>query len=428
MMLIASEKSPTFVGRQPIVDREQKLLAYQLFLSSDHLKTLEEADLLEQQLGATKQAEKTLSVGQVLGHYRGLIKTNQEFLLSKIIEELPSHQLVLELPENLEMTPDIVARCRHLRSLGFTFALDEHFQLLPTSDAYALMLSCVEIIKLSLSQLDGRPLPALAEQIKGLGKKMLVVDVETSEQMLLCRQLGFDLFQGYYFAHAALIDGKKLSTSQLLLFDLLSLLMKDADLLEIETVFKKEPGLSVNLLRLSNSAASGLGSTKISSLRQAITILGRRQLIRWVQVLFFIGDNTLAAQANPLLHLALTRARLMELLATQLSDKNKDLSEQAFITGLISLMPSLLGIAMKSILAQLPLTPPIADALGAYSGALGRLLLLVEATEKTDRFAVKNALWRQPMLQALSVSLVYRTTAEAMVWANSLQQESAAVA
>ena len=198
--------------------------------------------------------------------------------------------------------------------------------------------------------------------------------------------------------------------------------MEDADTREIENAFKLEPGLTVNMLRLTNSVSCGL-STKITSLRHAITLLGRRQIQRWLQLLIYTGTKGSSASNNsPLLQLAATRGRLMELLAERLQNRNQEFSDQAFMVGIMSLMPTLLGIAMPDILEQLPVAARVRQALTEYSGQHGQLLRLVEATEQTDASLLEEAL--QP-LPTITRDILDTALSQAFSWANHLYQESA---
>jgi len=201
---------------------------------------------------------------------------------------------------------------------------------------------------------------------------------------------------------------------------LMALLMEDGDTAELEKIFKQEPGLTLNLLRLTNSVAAGV-RTRITSLRHAITVLGRRQLQRWLQLLMFsTGQNN--AAASPLLQLAATRGRLMELLAEKLRGKTPELPEQAFMTGIMSLMPTLLNQSILDILAQLPVAPAIAQALtGEGGGPLTHLLHLAEASESGDRDMIDILL---PQLYGLNQDTLNNALSQALAWANNIGREA----
>jgi len=417
-----TDHQQVFLGRQPILDREQQLLAYELLFRNGPISTGNRAEILDPTHATATvitNAFTEFSVSDVLGPYRGFINVDYELLFSDLIEVLPQQVVVLEILEHVEPTPEVLARCQQLRDKGFTLAVDDVVQ---AGTDYCPLLALAEIIKVDILQLDAEQLQGLVARLKPLGKTLLAEKVETVEQQALCQRLGFDLFQGYFFAKPTIIVGKRLNPSQLALLRLLGLLMEDAETSEVERAFKLEAGLTVNMLRLTNSVSGGMMS-KITSLRHAITVLGRRQLLRWVQLLIYVTPKGGTQASNPLLQLAATRGRLMELLADRLHSRNREFTEHAFMVGIISLMPTLLGVAMAEILAQLPVVPRVEQALTSYGGQIGDLLRLVEATEQIDPLATETALLALPGIKAEWLSACI---AQALIWTTQLHQEAAA--
>lgn len=410
-----------FIGRQPILDRNQQTFAYDLLFRSNGAGSENFASFLDgTQASATVAANAftEFSVADALGPYQGFIKVDREFLFSDLIKALPPQSVILELLEAVEPTPEVLQRCTQLQTTGYILAVKGNPQTLAQ---YRALLALAEIIKVDISRLSPEELSALINQLNPLGKELLAEKVETSEQMQRCHDLGFDFFQGYHFAHPTVISGKRLHSPQLALLRLLTLLIQDADTAEIEKQLKQEPVLTVNLLRLTNSASSGL-STRITSLRHAISVLGRQQLMRWLQLLLYTGGASNASTNNPLLQLAATRGRMMELLAEGLHTENRkdrDFVDQAFMTGILSLMPVLLGSSITGVLAQLPLADRVQLALTDHGGALGRLLALVEITEH-DAPVTDEALHG---LAGIDIRFLNSCVTQALSWANNLDRE-----
>lgn len=196
---------------------------------------------------------------------------------------------------------------------------------------------------------------------------------------------------------------------------LLGLIQQDADTSTIEQVFKQEPGLTLNLLRLANCAAAGLRS-RIGSLAQAITVLGQNQLQRWLSLLLFSGEPG-SRIPSPLMQLAATRARFMENLSARLDGSATREHGRAFMTGVLSLMPAALRMPLAGLLAQLNLSEDIRNALEARTGTLGSLLALAEALELADPQCLDAAARRLPGINADTVNTA---ACEAQVWANAI--------
>lgn len=178
--------------------------------------------------------------------------------------------------------------------------------------------------------------------------------------------------------------GKKADMTRVKLLEMLALIAEDADTEAIEEIFKQEPKLSYSLLRLVNSAAIAPRSP-ITSFSQAINLLGRRQLQRWLQLLVYADPNN-GQHPNPLLQKAAARGRLLELLAAKLrpAPAVDNVEDAAFMVGVFSLLDVLLNMSMTEILQQLPLAPAVRDALAEYGGALGTMLRVIEAAESRD--------------------------------------------
>lgn len=410
-----------FLGRQPILGREQQLLAYELLFRNGLIATGNQAEILNATQATTTviaNAFAELSIGDSLGPYRAYINVDEDFLFSDLIEALPPQLVVLEILETIAPTPEVIARCQELHDKGFIIALDDVIDVTP---AYLPLVEHADIIKVDLLGTPPERLAPLVAELKRHGKKLLAEKVETAEQLACCQQLGFDYFQGYFFARPTIISGRKLNPSQVILLRLLTLVMQDAETHEIENAFKLEPGLTVNMLRLTNSVSSGL-TTRITSLRHAITILGRRQIQRWLQLLIYTNPHVDGQNGgNPLLQLAATRGRLMELLAERVQGKNREFSDQAFMVGIMSLMPALLGMEIAEILAQLPVSPKVSQALIEHGGQLGTLLQLAEATESDRPEKLDEALARVP---AIHPGILETALSEAFTWANHLNNGS----
>lgn len=403
-----------FIGRQSILDRHQDLAGFELLFRSCQKNLAKFSDSVAASSAVINHAFNELGFKTVLGKYRGFINVDDKLLMDDMLELLPKEQVVIELLESIEITDTIVERCKHLKSLGYMLALDDFNKY---SEYIEPLREHIDIIKidLKLSGLDG--LADTLTHLRNWPVKFLAEKVDTREEAQQCMDLGFHLLQGYHFAKPIIITGKRLSHSELSLMRLLGLVMSDAETTQIEQVFKQNPGLTFNLLRLTNSAASGT-HRKITSVSNAITILGRRQLQRWIQLLIYTNDSN-ASFPDPLLQLAATRGKCMELLVKHVNGHSKELEDYAFMVGIMSLMDTLLGMPLAEIIS--PLNPPadIRDALESRNGVLGKLLSLLECLEQYDMETAGELL---DGLAPLDVDTVNHAQLEALAWSNSFEQ------
>lgn len=262
-------------------------------------------------------------------------------------------------------------------------------------------------------------LRAAVSQLKPWPVKLLAEKVDSAEQAAYCHALGFDLFQGYFFARPAVLTAKRADPSQMALIQMLGLVMRDADTKQVEQVFKQHPNLTYNLIRLVNSVALG-AQRSIASVSQALMVLGRKQLQRWLQLLLFTLQSG-SAYPTPLLVMAATRGKLMELLAGK-QQRDADYCDEAFMAGILSLIETIIAKPLADIVGELNLNERLAGALLRREGELGRLLQLVESVEHPDPSHTLVLL-----AQAGTLSLSDLTTAEieAMSWANQVAEATA---
>ena len=408
-----------FIGRQPILDRGHELYAYELlFRSSRRRNSAEVLDDLQASASVISHAFADLGVEQALGPYKGFINCDASLLLSDLLEALPSDKIVLEVLETVEVTAEIVERCRALKALGYTLALDDFVNY---QEKFRPLLDLVEIVKVDLMPLDAAGLAATTRTLRQWPLKLLAEKVDSRELANSCHALGYSYFQGYYFAKPTIIAGKKLGHSQISLMRLLGLVLDDAETPQLEAVLKAEPGLTMNLMRLTNSASTGI-RTKITSIRHAIAVLGRRQLQRWLQLLLYTSPSGKPV-VSPLLQLAASRGRLMELLAGRLHPGRGDIEDMSFMTGIMSLMPTLMSVSLEEILRGIEIPGSVRDALEAHTGELGVMLKLTEALETGDGPACSGITHQLPGLDSESVNACL---AQALAWANNIGRENEA--
>jgi len=361
-----------FIARQPILDRRQKLTAYELLFR----RSSSGAANVTNDIGATATViahASKLGLVNVIGALPGFINVDAKVLMSDFIQFLPYDKVYLEILETVEINDELIARINQLKLSGYRFVIDDVIEDTPH---LRRLLPLVDMIKIDILAISREKLPQLFYALKGYNKKMLVEKVETLEEFAICHELGFDLFQGYFFSKPKILTGKKLQTSHLNVITILNMLMADADISEIETAIKKDAALALNLIRLVNTAAF-MTTQRIATIKQAINVLGRRQLQRWLQILMYAGSDQSDGLMSPLLSLATTRGRLMELLAQKINSNDQLVSETAFTVGIMSLINVLFDTPMVQVLAQISVSDEIKKALINRTGVYGDLLQFV---------------------------------------------------
>ncbi|GKS68306.1 EAL and modified HD-GYP domain-containing signal transduction protein [Nitrosomonas sp. PY1] len=405
-----------FLGRQPILDRDQNLVAFELLFRQEEN---EEGVTVTNELAASSNvivnAYGQFGIQNVLGNQRGFINADPELIMSDIISLLPSKHVVLELKETAEITPEFLRRCGELKKTGYQFALDN---VTAINAQVEQLLAIVSIVKVNVLDLDEESLTKLVTALNRWPVLLLALKVETREQQVHCMKLGFQMFQGYFFAKPEVLTIKRADPGKLALLQLLAVITSDSDIEEIEKEFKHQPGLSYNLMRMVNSVANGLPQ-KVNSIKHAITMLGRKPLQKWIQLLLYTSNQSGDSMSSALLQTAAARGKLMELIAIAERPHDKNHHERAFMVGILSLLDVLLGMDMQQIVDNLAISEDMNQALVSRGGRLGQELKLVEASENSEVETMQSILTE---LGFLSLSELTNIEMQAIGWANRMSE------
>jgi len=402
-----------FLGRQPILDREQNIVGYELLFRSADTTSANITDYSQAGFSVILSALSSFGFKEVLGKHKGFFNVTDKLLMSDTLELLPREQIVIELLETIEVTDAVVKRCRELKEKGFSLALDDNVYHAQYEPLYAI----VDIVKIDILQMSRPALADMVKVLRGYPVTLLAEKVEDPAQFRECLDLGFELFQGYYFARPSVLQKKRVEFSGTALLRLLQLVLQDADIKEIEETFRQNPGLTYNLLQLVNSVAMGIRE-EIKTLRHALVVLGLQQLKRWVQLVLF--SHGARGKVPPLLETAAIRGRLMELLVQKqcLTSGGRDYPDRAFMTGVLSLVDVLFETPMEQVVSQLNLAEDVRQALLAREGEMGRLLMLVESLESTDFHTAAKLLRKS----ACTMEMLLDAQLEAINWVNRLEE------
>jgi EAL and modified HD-GYP domain-containing signal transduction protein len=370
-----------FLARQPILGRDQKLVAFELlFRAAPEHEDAQLTDYAAATAAVISHASQ-LGMNQVVGEQVAFVNVDEVVLMSDFVRFLPPDKVILEILETVQPSTQLLARVRELKELGFKFALDD---VIGHSEQVSKLRNLVDVIKIDLRGVGRDELAGLVVALRGPHQKLLAEKVETVEEFRLCLELGFEYFQGYYFARPAILSGRKITPSELVLLRLLDLIHSDADNDAIEAAVKRDALLSLNLLRLVNGYLAGTGVPRVLSIAQALVQLGRSQLQRWVQILLYSGPEGHVELDSPLLQMATTRGRLLELMTLTLHPGDVAGANTAFTVGIMSLMDTLFGVPMREILDKVDLSRDVRAALLERDGDYGAMLSVAEALEDAE--------------------------------------------
>ncbi|MFQ5597154.1 MAG: EAL and HDOD domain-containing protein [Nitrospiria bacterium] len=371
--------SEIFLGRQPILDTNLKIIGYEILFRSEYSKGMHLSELTQASADAILNTLTNFGLNRVIDlRHHAFFKVNKAILMDEMLELLPKEQVIIELVALKDIDHILLNRIKILKGKGFSFALGSFEPPHIDNPIYDEM----DIVKIDFKTKD---IESIKETVRQFGRRpvqLLAEHVEDTTQLEAAKTLGFAMFQGYFFSHPELISGKKIEHGNVVVLRLINQMFQDVGLSEVEKTFRESATLTYNLLRLVNSVSSGVRE-KITSVRHALVMLGRDRLQRWAQVLLFANKN-IGEQNNPLLTTAAMRGRFMELMVEKGAIGGvKPIADRAFMTGILSLLDSLLGKPMKEVLEGIELEDAVVQALLFRGGDLGQLLSLVEVIESS---------------------------------------------
>lgn len=381
--------SHIFVGRQPILDRDQNVVAYELLFrasAQDRSAVFSEQGVAS--LRVIVNTFMTMGLDQVLGKNLGFLNVVGAMIMSDLIEALPRNRVVIEVLENIEVDAKLRRRCAELESQGFVLALDDWTQ----NDPRAEILSLARYVKVDLMAIPRMRWRSVVRMLRKHDVILLAEKVETREDFEFCLSLGFDLFQGYFFSTPQVLESDNVDPARLEVLDLIQKLVSNEEMTTIADVLKRNASLSMNLLRLVNCASLS-PAAKIARIEDAVIYLGTENLRRWLFMLLYAGDGDDGLR-NPLLQTATHRGRLMELLTDELVEggASSTQSESAFLVGMLSLVDVLIGRPVEEVVPELNLCDDVQVALLKGEGTLGRLLALAQLIEVADFDTIQRSL------------------------------------
>lgn len=396
-----------FVARQPIFDASDKLFGYELLYRRDDRRTSAEGvDANTMSARVISNTFLGIGISQLTGSVPGFVNFTRENLLGGTHELFNPAEVVVELLESVSCDDDTLRACRAMHAEGYKFALDD-FVYDPSFEPLLALASIVKVDVLNREASDIRGLLARLTTFKG---RLLAEKVENAQVHKSCAAMGFDLFQGYFYARPETVAKEDLEVGQVTILRLLAL-FRDADVSdsEVDSALRGDPSLCYKLLRIVNSAS--MGGRGIESIQHALRMVGRQKLHRWLSVILAASFASHGGTSSELVLSALARGRFCELLA--LRSTRKPAPDPLFMTGMMSMMDALMCVPMSRVLELVEVSSDVRSALLDRTGVHAPALMLVEAYEDGD--------WERARLFAPAVGVddaaVVATYVEALGWA-----------
>ena len=399
-----------YIARQPIFKKNLKIFGYELLFRNNSTEIAYPGTDADQ---ATSRVvmESFYSKGlhSITGGKPAFINFTSLLLQENTATLFPKEHLVVEILEEVEPTPEIIKACRLLYKKGYMLAMDD-FIYRPEYDP---LIKLSKIIKFDFLLSSPQEIASMLKQMNLRGKWLLAEKIETIEMFDLAVQMGFSLFQGYFFSKPVTLSAKALSPLKSSYVSLLKEINSDEylDYHKLAATIRNDIALSYKLLRLINSAYFGL-RIKVNDIAQAITILGTIEVRKWIFMIALMGLSS--DKPDEIVKMSMIRGRFLENL--NMKSIRAYSNESVFLTGLFSMLDVLMDMPMASVLEDMYLASEIRTALVEQTGVLHDLLELVISLERSDwgRADELNAILN------IDSRLVAEEYLEAVKWCNEI--------
>jgi c-di-GMP phosphodiesterase len=389
----------TFLNRQPIFDSNETIVYYDLFYMDRNL----ESEFIDDRYATATVLTAVLNnigVKTVAGDHRVIIKADHTFLLHELIFSIPKELFIIAILEYVELTNTVIERIRELYERGYTLALNDLALTAENIDKYAPILNNISLIKVDTVRTGNALLERFFPALKAYNLKTIATQLETKDSFKFCKTLGFDYFEGYYFAKPVIMNNASLDAQQIGVLHLISLLMGDTNIDTIVIEFEKNYSLTIQLLKFINSGAFHFRE-KLTSIKHILTLLGRQKLAQWLMLMIYaksIVSNS--SMESPLLLLVKNRTEMMHnLLLAIVPNADTQYQSQAYFVAVLSLSDTLFGVPISMILDELNVDEQVRKALLQKEGMLGEIYALIRDIESVksakivdfiERYSLEN--------------------------------------
>ena len=397
------------MARQPIFDREQKVFGYEL-LFRDGLENCFSGGDLDQAARSTVDRSLLMGLDVLCDGRHAFVNCTRDTLIKGLITLLPSTSTVVEILETVPSDPDVIAACRALKEQGYMIALDDFV----ANDARQALIPLADIIKVEMQLTTEEERSALMKECGPSSCRMLAEKIETHAEFIRARDQGFVYFQGYFFRRPEMLSTREMPANRMNYLRMLQEVSRpELDLPALEKLIKAEASVCYRLLRYLNSAVFAF-KKEIHSVKHALSLLGERDVRRWIRLVAAVGAGQ--DKTSDLVLSALVRGRFGELIAPHVRHGESDL----FLMGLLSLIDVMLEMPMDQVLERIPLDHETKAVLLGKPSQLRPVFRLLLAHESGE-WAAAESLSTEMNLNPGEVAGYYW---QAQQWARELSCEA----
>lgn len=389
-----------FLSRQPILDSDEYTVFYDLFYLDRNLSS----DFIDDRYASTSVLSSVLNkfgVKNIVGDHSAFIKADYTFILHDLIFSIPSEYFIISILEQVEINEAIIERLKLLKERGYRLSLNDIALTKDNVEKFKEIFELMDFIKIDVLRTG----TILVEQnfylLEHTSAKKVATKLESAQDFNFAKRLGFDYFQGFYFAKPVILNNATLDVAQLSVLKLTSKLMSDETSIDdIAMEFEQNYALTIQLLQFINSGAFHFRE-KLTSIKHILTLLGRQKLSQWLMLMIYAKSIVNhPSMESPLLLMVKNRTELMlKILHAVNENSSTELESEAYFVAVLSLADTLFSVPEETILDELNVSAEVKDAILRREGLLGEIYALIRDIEQvrsggieafTEKYFLKN--------------------------------------
>ena len=391
-----------FIARQPIYDKNLTVIGYELLYRSGNMDKAVFSDGDKASCETILNSFMHIGIDNLAGSSLVFINLPREFVINESLTPMFKEQSVLEILEDVEPTADVIEGIKRLKSEGYRIALDDF----KYNDTLIPFLELADFVKIDVIANTEDEIIQELEHLSPYKLEVIAEKVETQELKLLCENLGFRYFQGFFFCRPQLVHQKHIPSNKTVVLNLINKVQDEQlDYDEFEAIMAQDVALSYKLLRYINSAMFSL-RREVDSIKDAVILLGLNNLRNWLSLILM--SKVVESKPNELIVTAMVRGKMCELIAEKIKP---EIRHQMFIVGLFSVLDALMDTPMIDLLDTVILSTPIKMALLDQVGDHGEIYRIVLDYEQFN--------WDQLINHDISGQDLLDCYVEAVEWADN---------
>jgi len=363
------------ISKQKIFDTKHNVYAYELKFKNDENQEIDLSTNIKETAQLIISSISNDELNNLLGREtQAFINVNEHIFSRELLDVLDNERFILNISNSINLTENIVKKIIQYRKRGFRLCVTNFDSSAKMIMKFHILFNYIDLIKMDIMTSEQNNLKKIIKRFKGSRIKLIAQNIETKDEFKKCLQMGFDYFQGYYLDKPEIIEivGSK-EPSQVVILQLIKLIKDNKETEEIEYFIRRQPDLSFKLIQFFNNLKKF--DTRVESLTQVITLMGRNKLLRWLLVYLYSEVSTNPA-SRTILDLAIKRAQRME------KEADTRYKEKAYLAGMFSMLDSIFDTDIKKLMSHIKMDRDITSLVLEKKGIFAGSLLRAEQAER----------------------------------------------